>query len=97
VSDFDRIEEHRDLTAGLEYEDWSERTQLHRHHRKLRSQRGTDEPENIMLVTPEQHDWIHRNVGESYELGWLVHSWEDPAEVPIRGEWTSDGPRELAA
>lgn len=57
---------------------------LHRHHRKLRSQGGTDESSNIMLVTPLQHDWIHRNPAKAYELGWLVKSWQDPAEVPIR-------------
>lgn len=60
---------------------------LHRHHRKRRSQGGTDDEPNIMLVTPEQHQWIHENVAKSYELGWLVESWQDPAEVPIRGEW----------
>lgn len=69
---------------------------LHRHHRKRRSQGGQDTPENIIEVTPEQHEWIHRNVGLSYELGWLVHSWDDPSEVPIRAEWTKDGPRVLA-
>lgn len=94
---FDRIEEHRDLVAGLEYEDWSQARRLHRHHRKLRSQGGTDDPVNIMHVTPEQHDWIHRNVGLSYELGWLVHSWDDPAEVPILAEWISGAPRMKAA
>ena len=56
---------------------------LHRHHRRLRSQGGTDEPSNIMLVTPQQHDWIHRNPAEAYAIGWLVHSWDDPADVPI--------------
>lgn len=80
--------------AGLEYEErWNKH--LHRHHRKLRSQGGKDEPGNIMLVTPEQHDWIHHHVGLSYELGWLVHSWDNPATVPIRAEWTEDGPRVL--
>ena len=37
-----------------------------------------------MLVTPLQHDWIHRNPAKAYEMGWLVHSWDDPADVPIR-------------
>ena len=36
-----------------------------------------------MLVTPQQHDWIHRNPAEAYAIGWLVHSWDDPADVPI--------------
>ena len=60
---------------------------LHRHHRKLRAQGGTDEPENVMLVTPEQHRWIHDHPAFSYERGWLVKSWQDPAEVPIQGTW----------
>ena len=60
---------------------------LHRHHRKRRSQGGSDDEVNIMLVTPEQHDWIHRHPALSYERGWLVKSWQDPAEVPIQGEW----------
>ena len=68
---------------------------LHRHHRQLR-RHGNDNPENIMLVTLEQHDWIHSHVGLAYELGWLVHSWQDPADVPIRAEWTKDGPRVFA-
>jgi hypothetical protein len=49
-----------------------------------------------MLVTLEQHDWIHSHVAESYELGWLVHSWQEPADVPIRAEWTKDGPKVFA-
>lgn len=69
---------------------------LHRHHRQLR-RHGNEDPENIMLVPLEQHDWIHRNVSLSYELGWLVHSWDDPSEVPIRAEWTPSGPRILGS
>lgn len=56
---------------------------MHKHHRKLRSQGGTDDEANIMLVTPEQHAWIHANPEKAYELGWLVKSWQDPAEVPV--------------
>lgn len=28
MNDLERIEEHRDLVAGLEYEDWSERVSV---------------------------------------------------------------------
>lgn len=56
---------------------------MHRHHRKRRSQGGTDDETNIMLVTPEQHTWIHDNPEKAYELGWLVKSWQDPATVPV--------------
>ena len=60
---------------------------LHRHHRKLRSQGGDDSEHNTMLVSPEQHRWIHDHPARSYALGWLVKSWQDPAEVPITGLW----------
>lgn len=54
----------------------------HMHHRKLRSQGGNDEPENLLPVCVECHTWIHANPGAAYELGLLVHSWDDPADVP---------------
>lgn len=55
----------------------------HKHHRKRRSQGGTDDPSNILKVTPEIHDWIHANPQEAYDLGWLVHSYEEPEEVVV--------------
>jgi hypothetical protein len=55
----------------------------HRHHRKLRSQGGDDSPENILLVSPELHTFIHANPGLSYARGWLVKSWQEPSEVPV--------------
>jgi hypothetical protein len=56
---------------------------IHRHHRKMRSQGGTDDPSNIMFVSPELHRFIHDNPGLSYARGWLVKSWQEPSEVPI--------------
>lgn len=56
---------------------------IHRHHRKMRSQGGGDEPENIMLVSDELHRWIHANPGLAYARGWLVKSWENPAVIPV--------------
>lgn len=56
---------------------------VHRHHRRMRSQGGSDDSSNIMLVTPQQHVWIHLNPAKAYEMGWLVKSWQDPAQVPI--------------
>lgn len=56
---------------------------VHRHHRKLRSQGGDDSPENILYVTESFHRWIHANPGISYARGWLVKSWENPAEIPV--------------
>ncbi len=58
---------------------------MHKHHRKLRSQGGGDEPVNIMHVTPEFHDYIHANPNESYANGWLVKSWDEPNLQPCRG------------
>lgn len=40
-----------------------------------------------MEIPPDQHRWIHDNPAESYARGWLVKSWQDPAEVPITGTW----------
>ena len=59
------------------------RVAVHKHHRKLRSQGGDNSPENLIDVCLECHEWIHRNPEISYELGLLVKSWQDPAEVEI--------------
>lgn len=29
------------------------------------------------------HGWIESNRQRAYQLGWLVHRWDDPAEVPM--------------
>ena len=55
----------------------------HEHHRKLRSQGGGDEPCNILKVGDEIHTWIHENPVTALELGWIVPSWEDPANVSV--------------
>jgi len=55
----------------------------HEHHRKLRSQGGGDEPYNILIVGDEIHSWIHANPEKAWELGWIVPSWEDPANVSV--------------
>lgn len=58
---------------------------LHRHHRKRRSQGGTDDPVNIMWVSPDNHRWIHDNPKQSYFYGWLVKSFDDPEKIKVRG------------
>lgn len=74
---------------------------LHAHHRLRRSQGGTNDPVNIMLVSPNLHDWIHRNPLQAYKLGWLVHSYEDPEDVGCTyhnlgaNGWESEWPPEL--
>jgi len=58
----------------------------HLHHRKLRRHCTKEErnaPWNLLEVTPELHRYIHENVAESYERGWLVRSWQDPREIGV--------------
>jgi hypothetical protein len=64
------------------------------HHRKLRSQGGTDEGANLIPCcgsgTTGCHGHIHANPAESYERGWLVKSWQDPADV-YWTHWKEEG------
>lgn len=48
----------------------------HVHHRKLRSQGGPDTAENCMALCFTHHDYIHAHPAESYDRGWLLHSWD---------------------
>lgn len=61
-----------------------------RHHRKRKSQGGDDSPENVIDLcgsgTTGCHGWVHANPAQAYEQGWLVKSWQNPAEVPILTE-----------
>ena len=65
------------------------------HHRRMRSHKfpGLHAADNIIDLcgsgTTGCHGYVHQHPTESYENGWLVHSYEDPAEVPIniRGLW----------
>lgn len=56
---------------------------MHRHHRKRRSQGGGDEAYNVIEIPAALHDWIHANPERAYELGLLVRSHDDPAEVSV--------------
>jgi 5-methylcytosine-specific restriction endonuclease McrA len=53
------------------------------HHRKLRAQGGGNEMANLALIHGGCHEWAHRNPARAYELGWMVHGWDDPAKVTI--------------
>lgn len=57
------------------------------HHRKLRSQGGTDTHAGLVLLcgsgTTGCHGWVHANPAQAQELGLIVPSWADVAEVPI--------------
>lgn len=54
-----------------------------RHHRKRRRS-GDHSPENRCdLCSHCHHTVIHRNPQWAYAHGWLVHSWEQPGQVPL--------------
>lgn len=56
---------------------------IHAHHRKRRSQGGDDSPVNVILIPDELHEWIHAHPEKAYELGLLVRSFDDPADISI--------------
>lgn len=51
---------------------------------------GTSDPERasglagLILLCRECHSWVHANPQISYEEGWLVHSWDDVTELPLK-------------
>jgi hypothetical protein len=51
------------------------------HHRKMRSQGGTNDERNLLHVCLHCHMWIHDHPAEAYERRWLVHSWDTPEEM----------------
>ena len=55
------------------------------HHRKRKSHGVDNTPPNLIPVcgsgTTGCHGYVHANPAISYEKGWLVHSWDDPAEI----------------
>ena len=55
----------------------------HWHHRQLRSRGGAHTVPNGLAVCHACHEWIHQNPARATELGFMVSSWADPAEVPI--------------
>ena len=55
----------------------------HLHHRKLRSQGGGHTVENLLNVRWDCHRSIHADPDHAYDMGWLVRSWADPAQVPL--------------
>lgn len=51
------------------------------HHRKRAGRVNTEE--NLLHLCNDCHVWIHANPEKSYGLGLLVHSWDNPAGVPV--------------
>lgn len=58
------------------------------HHRKARHMGGTSDPainglSNLVHLCQRCHAMIESRRERAYDNGWLVHSWDDPAEVPF--------------
>jgi len=57
------------------------------HHRKLRKHGGPDHITNLIALCSPCHniapDSVHQNPAKSYEAGYLVKSWDDPASCPV--------------
>lgn len=61
---------------------------FHVHHRRPRRMGGsrdplTNDPTNLMLLSPEAHEHVEKNRTEAYERGWLVRQDAIPAVVPV--------------
>jgi 5-methylcytosine-specific restriction endonuclease McrA len=62
------------------------------HHRRPKQRGGTKNTEilyglsNLISVCRPCHSWIHSHPVDAYEQGWLVHSWQNPEDVPVRTE-----------
>ena len=54
------------------------------HHRKLRSRGGRDTLENCVLVHMICHMRAHQYPAWATEVGWMVASWDNPAEVEVK-------------
>jgi len=54
---------------------------LHKHHRRRRSQGGDDSWGNIIELPADVHELVHREPGKAYEHGLLVKSHDDPAQI----------------
>jgi 5-methylcytosine-specific restriction protein A len=59
------------------------------HHRRPRGMGGSKDPltgsaANCLLLHPNCHATIESLREVAFQNGWLVHSWEDPRDVPVR-------------
>lgn len=55
----------------------------HVHHRKLQSQGGRHELANLLHLSARCHDAVHRGGDQSYDDGYLVRRWAEPANIPV--------------
>lgn len=53
------------------------------HHRKARSQGGTDESDNLVMLHDPCHLDAHRFPSLARERGLVVPSWGDPSDWPL--------------
>jgi len=57
------------------------------HHRKLKSRGGKDTPSNLIWIHHSCHnlatDSIHLAPKEATAKGFMVSSWQDPAQTPM--------------
>ena len=57
------------------------------HHRKLKSRGGEDSVANLIWIHHGCHNLntnsIHLNPAEAERKGWMVGSWQEPAETPF--------------
>lgn len=62
---------------------------MHVHHRLLRSRGGTNDPANLIALCDACHRWAHAKVALATEHGYIVASWDDPGDVPVKmvGGW----------
>lgn len=64
---------------------------MSRHHRLMRSHADKNVKHQVYNLidlcgsgTTGCHGYVHAHPKESYENGWLVHSWDDPLNVPVK-------------
>lgn len=77
----------------------------HIHHRKLKGSGGTSDDnlkygfENLISLCFKCHSWVHAHPADSYNAGYLVHSWDNPEHafiitklgtLALRADGTSD-------
>jgi 5-methylcytosine-specific restriction enzyme A len=59
------------------------------HHRRPKGMGGTSDLyirlglANLVCLCRQCHDYIHAHPEEGYRTGFLVHSWDDPADVSL--------------
>ena len=53
------------------------------HHRQLKSRGGKHTLECLTALHRHCHDWVTVHPAEAQARGFEVHSWEDPAEIPV--------------